>query len=67
MTPDERIRYLKEYEHAEKHGEAKKGGFLDRLIASGNKKTEEQLRREAEEARMAEQAQARRAAEGAIR
>lgn len=53
MTPEERVRYLKEYDHAEKHGEPKKGSFLDRLIAKGNKDTEEELRREAEAKRNA--------------
>ncbi|KAF2749039.1 hypothetical protein M011DRAFT_475785 [Sporormia fimetaria CBS 119925] len=46
MSPDERIKYLKEFEHAEKHGEAKKGSFLERLILRGNKKTEEEIERE---------------------
>jgi hypothetical protein len=40
----------KEIEEAEKHGhdQGKPGGFLNRLIAHGNKKTEEQLQKEAE-------------------
>lgn len=46
MTPDERIKYLKDFEYAEKHGESKKGGFLDRLIAKGNKKTEDEIAQE---------------------
>jgi hypothetical protein len=64
MSPEERVRYLKEYEHAEKHGEPKKGSFLDRLISRGNKKTEEDL---AAEAKLAEQAKIRQAAEGHVR
>jgi hypothetical protein len=44
MTPDERIRYLKDHEYAEKHGEPKKGSFLEKLIARGNKETEDQVR-----------------------
>jgi hypothetical protein len=64
MTPEERVRYLKEFEHAERHGEPKKGSFLDRLIMRGNKKTEDDL---AAEAKLAEQARARRAAEGHVR
>ena len=41
----------KEIEEAEKHGydQGKPGGFLHKLIAHGNKKTEEQLAREARE------------------
>ncbi|KAL8998701.1 MAG: hypothetical protein Q9169_002256 [Polycauliona sp. 2 TL-2023] len=37
----------KEFAEAEKHGwaEGKPGSFLNRLIAHGNKKTEEELRR----------------------
>ncbi|KAF2465856.1 uncharacterized protein BDR25DRAFT_306372 [Lindgomyces ingoldianus] len=49
MSPDERDRYLKEFEEAEKMGTPKKGGFLDKLIERGNKKTEEQLEKEARE------------------
>lgn len=64
MTPDERIRYLKEHDYAEKHDEPKKGSFLEKLIAKGNKKTEDDL---AEEARMAEAARARQAQQGVIR
>jgi hypothetical protein len=63
MTPEERVAYLKEYEHAEKHGEPKKGSFLDRLISRGNKKTEEEIA----EAKMAEEARRRQVAEGGIR
>lgn len=64
MSPEERVRYLKEYEHAEKHGEPKKGSFLDSLISKGNKKTEEDL---AAEAKLKEQARNRQAAEGHVR
>jgi hypothetical protein len=64
MTPDERVKYLKEFDYAEKHGEAKKGSFLDKLIARGNKKTEDELREEAE---LAEKARTRQASEGVIR
>ena len=41
----------KEIEEAEKHGhdQGKPGGFLHKLIAHGNKKTEEQLAKEARE------------------
>jgi len=49
MTPDERDRYIKEMEEAEKTGAPKKGSFLDRLIERGNRRTEEQLEREARE------------------
>jgi hypothetical protein len=40
----------REIEEAEKHGhdQGKPGGFLNKLIAHGNKKTEEQLAREAQ-------------------
>lgn len=64
MAPDERVKYLKEYDYAEKHGEPKKGSYLDKLIARGNKKTEDDLREEAE---LAEKARARQASEGVIR
>jgi hypothetical protein len=46
MTPDERVAYLKEYDESDKHGEPKKGGLIEKLIARGNKRTEEQLERE---------------------
>ena len=54
MTPDERVAYLKEYDESDKHGEPKKGGLIEKLIARGNKRTEEQLEREHAE-RMAAQ------------
>lgn len=46
MAPDERVAYLKEYDESDKHGEPKKGGLIEKLIARGNKRTEEQLARE---------------------
>jgi hypothetical protein len=46
MTPDERVAYLKEYDDSDKHDEPKKGGLIEKLIARGNKRTEEQLERE---------------------
>ncbi|KAF2741161.1 hypothetical protein EJ04DRAFT_507573 [Polyplosphaeria fusca] len=49
MSPEEREKYLKEFDEAEQTGSAKKGSFLDKLIERGNKKTEEQITREAKE------------------
>ncbi|KAF2257328.1 hypothetical protein BU26DRAFT_599841 [Trematosphaeria pertusa] len=49
MTPAEREAYLKEFEEAEKTGEPKKGSLIDKLIARGNKKTEEEIERQAKE------------------
>ncbi|KAJ4989279.1 hypothetical protein SVAN01_05184 [Stagonosporopsis vannaccii] len=46
MSPDERVAYLKEYDESDKTGEPKKGGLIEKLIARGNKRTEEQLARE---------------------
>ncbi|PVI06039.1 hypothetical protein DM02DRAFT_610370 [Periconia macrospinosa] len=46
MSPQEREAYLKEFEDAEKTGEAKKGSLIDKLIARGNKRTEDQLAEE---------------------
>ncbi|KAF3048213.1 hypothetical protein E8E12_011286 [Didymella heteroderae] len=46
MPPDEREAYLKEYDESDKSGEPKKGGLIEKLIARGNKRTEEQLARE---------------------
>ncbi|KAF2447107.1 hypothetical protein P171DRAFT_430042 [Karstenula rhodostoma CBS 690.94] len=46
---EEREAYLKEFEEADKVGEHKKGGLIDRLIAKGNKRTEEQLAQEQQE------------------
>ncbi|KAH7116747.1 hypothetical protein B0J11DRAFT_100229 [Dendryphion nanum] len=47
MTPAEREAYLKEYDETD-HFEPKKGSLIDRLIARGNKATEDQLREEHE-------------------
>jgi hypothetical protein len=49
MPPHERVAYLQEFEHSDKHDEPKKGGLIEKLIARGNKRTEEQLAREAKE------------------
>jgi hypothetical protein len=49
MAPHERVAYLQEFEHSDKHDEPKKGGLIEKLIARGNKRTEEQLAREAAE------------------
>ncbi|KAH7075687.1 hypothetical protein BKA63DRAFT_304226 [Paraphoma chrysanthemicola] len=49
MPPHERVAYLQEFEHSDKHDEPKKGGLIEKLIARGNKRTEEQLEREARE------------------
>jgi hypothetical protein len=45
MDPKERADYLKEFEDAEKdeNWTPKKGSLLDRLIAKGNKKTEDEI------------------------
>jgi hypothetical protein len=43
MPPHERVAYLQEFEHSDKHDEPKKGGLIEKLIARGNKRTEEQL------------------------
>jgi hypothetical protein len=45
---EERSRYLSEVEEAEKSGSVKKGSWLNRLIAQGNKRMENQLRAEQE-------------------
>ncbi|OAL49798.1 hypothetical protein IQ07DRAFT_587490 [Pyrenochaeta sp. DS3sAY3a] len=49
MPPQERVAYLKEFEDSDKHGEPKRGGLIEKLIARGNKKTEDQIEREAKE------------------
>jgi hypothetical protein len=49
MPPHERVAYLQEFEHSDKHDEPKRGGLIEKLIARGNKRTEEQLAREARE------------------
>ncbi|KAH6618748.1 hypothetical protein C7974DRAFT_36550 [Boeremia exigua] len=46
MTPDERVAYLKEYDESDKTDEPKKGGLIEKLIARGNKRTEDQLAQE---------------------
>ncbi|KAF2873136.1 hypothetical protein BDV95DRAFT_605702 [Massariosphaeria phaeospora] len=43
MTPDERVKYLKDFDDAERSGIPKKGSLLERLIERGNKRTAEQL------------------------
>jgi hypothetical protein len=43
LTPDERVRYLKEHDYAEKNDAPKKGSYLEKLIARGNKQTEDQI------------------------
>jgi hypothetical protein len=49
MPPHERVAYLQEFEHSDKHDEPKRGGLIEKLIARGNKRTEEQLALEAKE------------------
>ncbi|KAF2130984.1 hypothetical protein P153DRAFT_365606 [Dothidotthia symphoricarpi CBS 119687] len=49
MDPKDRVAYLQEYDHSDKHDSPKKGGLLEKLIARGNKRTEEQLEREQRE------------------
>jgi hypothetical protein len=49
MAPHERVAYLKEFEDSDKHDTPKKGGLLEKLIARGNKRTEEQIARETKE------------------
>jgi hypothetical protein len=49
MPPHERVAYLQEFEHSDKHDEPKRGGLIEKLIARGNKRTEEQLAREHQE------------------
>ena len=61
MPPHERVAYLQEFEHSDKHDEPKKGGLIEKLIARGNKRTEEQLALEAKER---EQMAAQRQAQG---
>ena len=57
MPPQERVAYLKEFEDSDKHDTPKKGGLLEKLIARGNKRTEEQIERESREAEARRQAQ----------
>ncbi|KNG44999.1 hypothetical protein DDE82_002311 [Stemphylium lycopersici] len=49
MPPQERVAYLKEFEDSDKHDKPKKGGLLEKLIARGNKKTEDQIAAETKE------------------
>ena len=49
MPPQERVAYLQEFEESDKQDTPKKGGLIEKLIARGNKRTEEQLAREAKE------------------
>jgi hypothetical protein len=49
MPPQERVAYLKEFEDSDKHDTPKKGGLLEKLIARGNKKTEDQIEAETRE------------------
>jgi hypothetical protein len=49
MTPAEREAYLKEWDETEKSEAAKKNGLIEKLIARGNKRTEEQLMQEQRE------------------
>lgn len=49
MPPQERVAYLKEFEDSDKTGEPKKGGLIEKLIARGNKRTEDQIERESKE------------------
>ena len=46
MPPHERVAYLQEFEESDKSDVPKKGGLIERLIARGNKRTEEQLAQE---------------------
>ena len=49
MPPSERVAYLKEFEDSDKNDTPKKGGLIEKLIARGNRKTEEQIEREMRE------------------
>ncbi|KAF1963205.1 hypothetical protein CC80DRAFT_487597 [Byssothecium circinans] len=49
MSPTEREAYLKEFEDAEKEDAPKKNSLIDKLIARGNKRTEDELAREQRE------------------
>lgn len=57
MPPSERVAYLKEFEESDKQDSPKKGGLLEKLIARGNKRTEEQIARESKEREEREAAQ----------
>ena len=56
MPPQERVAYLKEFEDSDKHDTPKKGGLLEKLIARGNKKTEDQIAQEAKDREQREKA-----------
>ncbi|KAF1977777.1 hypothetical protein BU23DRAFT_596117 [Bimuria novae-zelandiae CBS 107.79] len=49
IPPEEREAYLKEYDEADKSGSHKQGGLIEKLIARGNKRTEDQLEAEVKE------------------
>lgn len=55
MPPEERVAYLKEFEESDKHDAPKKGGLIEKLIARGNKKTEDQIAAETREREQREQ------------
>lgn len=55
MPPEERVAYLKEFEESDKNDAPKKGGLIERLIARGNKKTEDQIAAETREREQYEQ------------
>ncbi|RMZ71051.1 hypothetical protein GMOD_00005548 [Pyrenophora seminiperda CCB06] len=65
MPPHERVAYLKEFEDSDKHDQPKKGGLLEKLIARGNKKTEDQIAAETKE-REAREAAHREATHAAV-
>ena len=56
MPPHERVAYLKEFEESDKNDAPKKGGLIERLIARGNKKTEDQIEAETREREQREKA-----------
>jgi len=49
MPPSERVAYLKEFDESDKNDSPRKGGLIEKLIARGNRKTEEQIERETRE------------------
>lgn len=57
MTPAEREAYLKEFDEAETSGEPKKGSLIDKLIARGNKRTEDQIAQETKDKEAAKASQ----------
>lgn len=56
MPPHERVAYLKEFEESDKADAPKKGGLIEKLIARGNKKTEDQIAAETREREAREKA-----------